>query len=222
MNNEFVLAPTEELVRYLSILRRSFACIHAWGTTGNRDGMLFGGWLADALHNVPDMLLHETRYTYPSPKSIGDWLDRGFPAMMRHHFAAPEHLLSAYEAILSPENAASELGIEDGIDIAPIDGMQRYLALFYDAFLEIRDMRRYGSKPTPWPILPQKWSAEADEDGLKYADVAGLLESVPAGLLRWGDFDEVRFLRAAREGEGIYSERYLTHWQSRFGITPAS
>ena len=51
-------APTILLARYLAIFQRFFAVVTNSTQNGDKPGMHLGGWLANALHNVPAMLWH--------------------------------------------------------------------------------------------------------------------------------------------------------------------
>jgi hypothetical protein len=55
-NND--VAPTTELIRYLGLLRDVLITIRNYGLNGGRDEALFCGFLADAVHNLPGLLLH--------------------------------------------------------------------------------------------------------------------------------------------------------------------
>ena len=55
-DKQTLLAPAPVLARYLELFRHAFLHIRAYGLGGGKDEALFCGLIADALHNVPDLL----------------------------------------------------------------------------------------------------------------------------------------------------------------------
>jgi hypothetical protein len=54
---EVDLAPVSDLTRYLDLLHRALVAIRTYGLARGEDEALFCGLVADALHNLPDLLL---------------------------------------------------------------------------------------------------------------------------------------------------------------------
>lgn len=108
-----VLAPAEEIVHFLAVFRRAFLFIRAC-ENDDRVGMVFGGWLADTLHNVSARLCHY---------DLGGWQDgrpTAFPQYVGQH--APEAVASVCSRIFAAEHDLTDLGLEPDLgdmDLAP-------------------------------------------------------------------------------------------------------
>jgi hypothetical protein len=96
------MAPPDELVRYLAIIRRTFVAIEDSAATGDRDRLLLALWAADAIHNVPSMLRHYSPDHWHSPDEIARWM-RGFQRQVRGYDAPRE---SSRNAPTSSHDAA--------------------------------------------------------------------------------------------------------------------
>lgn len=68
------LAPPEALVRYLAPFRRAFAAVATYARRRDRGGLLLGGYVADALHNVPAVLWRYDESAWHAPAAMRDWL----------------------------------------------------------------------------------------------------------------------------------------------------
>lgn len=63
-------APAQELVRFLAVFHRFLTATEGYSTRADRSGVLLGGWLADALHNVPFLLRHYSLDAWHSPAKM--------------------------------------------------------------------------------------------------------------------------------------------------------
>lgn len=88
-------APPEEMVRYLAAFRRAFSAIAAYTEKRDRAGLLLGGYLADALHNVPSMLWHCDESEWHNPRDMRAWLEYEFFDRLRSLSAPPALRLPA-------------------------------------------------------------------------------------------------------------------------------
>ena len=158
--HKLILAPTEEIIRSLAVFRRAFLVIRAQGGTQDRAGQLFGGWLANTLHNVPSGLCyHGTEGWVDSRPAV-------FPRYVRRY--APEPIASNCAWIFSSEDDPAELGLQadlSDLDLAPPEKLRQYLSIFYYACLTMRLMQNYGTGRAFWKDVETKWSARADEYG---------------------------------------------------------
>jgi hypothetical protein len=196
-----LLAPAPVLVGHLAVFRRALVAIDGYTRIGDKEGMLLGGYLANALHNVPSMLWNCRADEWFSPEKMEEFLNE-FPAFAEEK-GAPERLVADCQRILSPEGAARELGLRDDLsdlDLAPLPKMRVYLDVLYWACLSMRLMRNHGHRPMPaFRDLPQVWTDRAEEQATFNGRVAAALEPVPSALVRWGNFDEARFRRHSFE-----------------------
>jgi hypothetical protein len=202
------LAPASELVRYLAIFQRAFVAIENYTRTEDKAGMLLGGWIADALHNVPGLLINYSPDAWYNPVRMDEWM-HDFPEEMEER-ELPPHLVRDCRAIFARAGTAQELQLQDDlsdIDIAPPPKMRGYLTILYHACLGMRLIRRYGHRShTPWKGLESLWTDEADERAEDNSLTVQMLCPLPKGLVHWSQFDEARFRQA---GLNLVSHRSL-------------
>jgi hypothetical protein len=210
------------LVRYLAVFHRFLAAIVEYTDKDDKAGMFLGGWLADALHNVPSMLWFTEAGAYHNPTNMDIWVEV-FPGKIQSR-AAPERLVEESKDILSAEGGAQELGLADDLadlDFAVLPRLRVYLDMLYRACLSMRRMLNYGTRPsvvrqalenvldlyhlsvtgevyrpytyTPWKGLERAWTAEAQVQADANRRIAEVLLPVPQALVRWSAFDEAEF-----------------------------
>ena len=199
MHKDPQIAPPAAFLRYIAVFHRAFVAIDDYTRRGDRPGMLLGGWLADALHNVPSLLWHYSPDGWHSPQNTDAWLT-AFPGKMQRR-GAPEDVVRDSERIVAHGGEAHELGIRDDLgdfDLAPTESLDTYLETIYLAFLSMRVMRNYGARPhATWQGLEQVWTERADAQAAFNGLMASVLLPVPSGLVRWGQFDKAAFRHAA-------------------------
>jgi hypothetical protein len=200
----FVIAPRHILSDFLAIFHRAFTAIDEYGTAEDQLGIHFGGWLADALHNVPGMLrdcrpIHE----WHSPDALKDWLALGFLESLLE-FNAPERILREAKCITSFErfDDESEFAISNPhFCIAPKCEFEWYTDKLADACIRIRTIRYHWDTPTGllWGELEPSRAEEAIRQGIYNALIARLLLPVPKLLLTWSEAQENAFQGLAIE-----------------------
>ncbi len=216
------LAPTPTLVRYLAVFQRFLDAVVDYTHDGDKLGMLLGGWLADALHNVPGMLWHCDPNAWHNPAGMDAWMNE-FPERMREK-SAPERLVADSRRILSAESGTQALGLRDDVadlDLAPLPKMCIYLNLLYDACLSMRFLRnvRRRSSPAIWQGVEQAWSEmaeQADAQAHFNGVIASVLRPVPAALVRWGSFDAEQFYNEALKAADLFPQKDRETWISYF------
>jgi hypothetical protein len=198
------LAPLQEIVRYLAMFERMFEAMDSYFRAGDKDGILLGGWLADALHNVPDTLWNCTSRTGYTLEETQAWLINFVEGLRRKE--APERILSDAQCILSSEHSAAVLGLRDDltdVDLAPLAGLNTYLYRLYYACVELRAMINHGNNPLrnlprplvfrpkykPWDNLESVWTSDADELAASHSLLVAVLRPLPQALVKWSDFD---------------------------------
>jgi len=207
-------APPEQIVRYLAVFRRAFEAIARYAEERDREGMLYGGYLADALHNVPIILRRYAPNGWWKPQEIETWLWRIFPAHLRE-LGAPLRVLEANAAIFASEGMEAALGLQadrSDLNLAPDADQTRLLHLLYQTCLEMRPLMNYGnrrefavipflrSRRIPFRDLASVWTDTAEELAQWNGRAARALASVPLALVRWQDFDEERLRQDLRAG----------------------
>jgi hypothetical protein len=211
------LAPAPEIVRYLAIFHRMFDPTARYGREGNRADIVLTGWMADALHNVPGLLL---RYDRASPawwtaEAMDQWMYH-FPETLRDA-ATPDpladecaHIFTAAELPVGFVDVADPYG-----DIAPEQKLREYADFLYYACLTLRGFRSWGAdRPRPWRTMTD---APGAEQWMAFvARYAAALLPIPGGLTRWSRFDENRFFADALAiGDDLPEER-REHWRQHF------
>ena len=144
------LAPDAVLVRYLALFHRFLSAVVEYTWDGDKPGILMGGYLADALHNVPSMLWYTGEDAYYTPVIMNRRMEN-FPEQIWER-AAPERLVEDSRHILSAEGGARELGLCNDLadlHLAPLPRMRIYLNLLYRACLSMRLMINHGTRPSP-------------------------------------------------------------------------
>lgn len=199
------LAPTAEIVHSLALFHRALRTIHAHGMRGDRVGMVFGGWLANTLHNVPAHLCHY------NPSGWVDNRPTAFPLSMQKY--APAAIAAECKDIFASENDLSDLGLRpdlSNLDLAPPNKLREYLNVLYHACLTMRLMSNYGNGRIRafWEDVDAHWSLEADEYGAFCAQIADALYGLPTGLVHWNGFDKRGFRQEARRAERELSGRF--------------
>ena len=191
-------APTIVFVRYMATFQRFFTAVRDYTHQGDKAGMLLGGYLADALHNVPAMLWHCDPQGWFNPTSMEEWMQEFAEELWEK--AAPPRLIDESRRILSPVGAIQELQLRDDltdVSLAPLLQMRVYLDWLSDACLSMRFMRNCGSRPpTVWRDLEQAWldKTEQAEGQATFNEVwASVLLPVPHAFVHWDSFDEEQF-----------------------------
>jgi hypothetical protein len=195
-----IRAPLPELIHYLAVFHRALLAVEAFGNVGDVQGMLMGGHLADALHNVPPMLWSYADSSTHTPASTAAWLRR-FPGELARMGAPPE-LVDKCRQILFDADDAGDLGLAKDLrdlDVAPPAKLKTYLDEFEGWCL---GMRAYPSHFDA-PCFGGPCTAQARDAAALLGLAAGAMKDLPAGLVRWRHFDEAAF-RAGMEG---YLER---------------
>ena len=211
--SEAILAPTQELVHFLAVFRRAFLAIQKAAVDNDREAMLLGGGVANALHNVPSRLIS---YDSTGSRRIDDRPET-FPRLVREH--APARIATVCNHIFSSYHDAEELGLGPDLSdlhLAPPEKMGEYLFILCRAFLGIRLMGNHGEREPLWLTPKPDWPPSADEQGMFYGRLAELLQPIPAGLVHWDQFDEEAFWRAARRLWGRTPYHYHTRWEIYF------
>jgi hypothetical protein len=228
-NTEMTPAPATEMVRYLALFHRAFGVIAAYKENRNPNEALLGGYLADALHNVPGILQDYDEQRWHSTGDIEKWVRRGLPQMVAG-YGAPEAIITLCSRVISPEGTAAELGLSNdlsNLDMAPQEALDHYLTLLYSECLEVRTLRNHGNKGDmslppqerqyiPWHDLEIIWTEEANEGSLLCAYSAQALLPVIAGLVRWNIFDEQAWQRETKRLREFLPERFRKRWESQF------
>ena len=177
-NRELKIAPVPVLVSHLAVCHRALTAIHKFGHEQDVEGIFLGGWLADTLHNVPEMLT----CAGAAQNRGGIWSEvdsSGFSDLLSG-FGASQRILAESMRITSPENAAADLGLiypDEDVCVAPANKFAEYSYVLYLAFCFIRKRKPLDS-----------WTQEDTNHGITGAAVAhvlgacsqssGLLESV--------------------------------------------
>lgn len=212
------IAPTPQLLHHLTIFQRTFLSVEAYTQRGDKAGMLLGGWLADALHNVPHMLLHYDDDGVHNPVDTSAWL-KSFPASMRGR-GAPTNIVADCQHVLSNDGAATELGLKDDMSdfgLAPEAKLREYLDMIHRAFLSMRVMTSHGNRPLiSWHELDQVWTEAAFSHAALNGLMASVLSPLPLGLVRWSRFKEDEFRQNAMNvGERLCVES-RNDWRNFF------
>ena len=199
----------------MAAFSRCLSYISEAGERQDRDAMLLGGHLADALHSVPDFLCRYNCDSWYSAERFATSL-RNFHEVPEWH-GAPIEVLEASRRLLNPELLPGELGLLPGLsnlDLAPRDKLCTYLGLLYSACLSIRYVRNCGLPAEPveaplcfWNTSDEGWLRAGDQFGTLNGILAAILLPIPSALVNWNRFDEIGFRGKA--------ERL---WVSRFGI----
>lgn len=222
-NREPNLAPLPDMVRYLAIFHRMFGAMDGYFRARDKEGILLGGWLADAMHNVPGMLWSCTADSWFTPASISEWLNEFVENLSA--MDAPQRLQADAQRICSMENSAAVLELREDLtdaDFAPLPEMKSYLHRLYGACVTMRLIRNRGNSPFkqantpearqrirdmdpadrppyhPWHNLEQIWTPDADMQAEYNQRIVTLLLPVPKALVHWDRFDVEEF-RAAEE-----------------------
>lgn len=214
------LAPPEEIVRYLAVFERCFRFIRAAGMHRNRDRMLLGGHLADALHNVPALLCSFNTDEWNRGERFRSYL-RGVDQVPRSHNAPPE-VVKNCRSLMEPEARPGELGLSTdltGWDLAPPEKLAGYLEVLYEACLSLRIMRNYGypqenRTDTLWLTTDENWRPEGDDRGIECGWLAALYLPIPPALVHWRAFDEAAFWAGL---ESAWTQRYGAEEWERYG-----
>lgn len=228
-NTEIIrLAAAPEMVRYLALFHRAFGVTAGYKEDRNPNEALLGGYLANALHNLPGILRNYDEDRWNNPGDIERWAKRGMPKMIAG-YGAPEAVISLCSRVVSPEGTAAELGLSDDLsdlNLAPSDAFDYYLTQFYYTFLTVRMLRNHGNKGdtslpsqgrrySPWHDLRQNWTDRADEKAMLCACIAQALLPVIAGLVRWNTFEEDLWLQEARLAKASVPERFHNAWEAQ-------
>lgn len=217
LSQEPQLAPAPLLACYLARFRRFFAAVIDYTQQGDKAGMLLGGHLADALHNVPTLLWHCDAADWFNPVDMEAHIQDFAEMLMEKD--APERIVANSRRILSAEYGAQELGLRPDLadaDIAPLPEMRLYLSRLRDACLMMRFMRNCGSHPSsPWNGLEQSWALKAEraeaQAAFNQATALALLP-VPAALLQWKRFDEPAFHNGVAAAACLLPEADRAEW----------
>jgi predicted metal-dependent HD superfamily phosphohydrolase len=196
MNDDFNIAPTEVLIRYLCLFRRWLLAAQRYVQNHDEHGVFLSAWIADALHNIPTMLWrYDPSTNWNSPQELADWI-KVFPQVVRKQ-GAPARIASECDAIFSPEGAVEELHLRDDLsdlDLARPRMMSAYLDLLYSACVGIRT--RPGGE-NPWTQKSEFWQEREAETTAAMGRIADVLVEVPCALVHWSTFDEARFTAQA-------------------------
>jgi len=138
MQRDNPIAPLPVMVRYLAIFRRTFAFTADSADPSTPERVLLGGYLADALHNVPDMLWrYNEEASYQTPRDLEVWITQGTPHRLLDHGASESVLAECRRIVgISPAAAAEELHLHSdlaNVDLAPRERLSGYLKVFYRA-----------------------------------------------------------------------------------------
>jgi hypothetical protein len=244
LSKEPQLAPAPVIVRYLAVFQRALIAIQDYTRNGDKPGMLLGGWLADALHNVPAMLWHSSHASEHTPEAMDIWMN-SFPDMLIKR-AAPARLVEDSRRIVSAEGAAHELGLREDLtdlELASLPKMREYLNMIYEACVLMRGMRNYGTPPftpleaqenvrnvtpgvneqmsnrlvyTPWSGLEYAWTEDAQTHAVFNGRMATLLQPVPQALVHWVQFDRAQWVRTVLEAIADLPDDHQQWWRSFF------
>lgn len=210
---ETTLAPMRELVHFLAVFHRAFLTIQEAAVNHDREAMLLGGGVANALHNVPSRLIHHD----PTGSHHIDDRPEAYPCIVRQH--APSRIAALCTHIFSSDGDPEELGLSPDLSdlhLAPPEKFDEYVYILYRACLGIRLMGNHGDIEPLWLTPKPNWYQSADEQGVFYGQLAHLLQPIPAGLVHWDQFDEEAFWRAARQMWGYTPYLYHTRWEMYF------
>jgi hypothetical protein len=191
------IAPPADLVRYMAFFHRAFAAIDDYTVAGDKQGMLLGGWLADALHNVPGVLQHYSDDSSQNALHMTNRIEVLPNRLLNSN--APERLITDCTRILSETDTARDLGLQDDlsdIDIAPDTEMILYLHILAKACIYMRMAGNCESKSeNRWEDLDSSWNKWAYNQAKLSGLVASTLRTLPSGLVKWSEFDRNAFRR---------------------------
>jgi len=214
------------MVYYLAVFARAFNATARYAEARDRDGMLFCGELADALHNVPTLLRdwREDRSKYHTPEAMRHWVGAAFPERIAAS-RLPEHIRQQCRAILDPEGVAATLGLvgdlsDLDLDLAPPAKLAAYFGLLYRACLNIRYLRGHGDLSNVLISRWERWQADVRSRGHEREAYLGQLAAstaiVPCGLVRWCAFDESAFFQHLRAEGEVMQPDWARQWQHFF------
>ena len=239
------LAPASEWARYLAVFHRAFAAIEDYTRRQDKAGILLGGYLTDALHNVPAMLFHYSDNDWHMPARTGAYI-AALPEQVQKR-GAPDRIVEDCRRIVADTSTAQELGLREDLtdlDLAPLPKMREYLNCLYEACVDMRLIRNYGSRPsalqetvenittlvtgqtvtnrsyTPWKGLERVWNAEADAQADYNGHLAAALRAVPSGLVQWSRFDEAKFRQTVLDTTGQLLAINRPAWTQFFAPKP--
>jgi hypothetical protein len=220
MKPELSIAPAPELIRYLCLFHRAFVAMQRYVEDQDEDGIILMAWIADTIHNVPDMLWrYDPNTNWHGPAQTAAWMN-AFPQIVRGT-AAPNRIIAACEHIFSPEGATEELALSadlSDLDLAPPDQLAAHIDLFYHACLSFRWLQGRG---LPWRSRDKHWAARQAEITEAMRRMANVLVQAPIGLVHWRQFDKERFAQEARsiwvDWPAGFGEDQLAHYAMKKG-----
>lgn len=211
----------------LAVFRRAFQAIagYAEERPAHADGMLLGGFIASALHNVPQWLWHHvpdrTHYDFQRP-------DVHLPYLINLAGAWRDgpRLVDDLERIYARPGAAATLGLSEDlsdltIPLSPV--AEEHLDRLYRACLTlrlIRNQRRRLYPDGPLRGLRRTWPQEAAEQGRHNGLVAACLADVPVALTGWPRFDEAAFRRKVLHTRKALPPERQASWSYLFEFEP--
>jgi hypothetical protein len=221
-------APLSEWVYYLAVFRRALLSIQEYAEQRDSDRMLLGGYLADALHNVPALLWHYEDGGWHDPARIRGWIQNYPQHLQKLH--APIEVVAGAVFVVSPDNDARRLGLENDFsnhNIPPTETQELLLDMLYASCLWMRGIRGFGRATRhnaahhPWHRLYKMWNEEAMEFGTFNGLLAEAQRDIPCALLRWQDYGVTALTDPTLWLMDSVPERYRDWWQKHFRLEGA-
>jgi hypothetical protein len=181
-------APAQEVVRHLAIFHRFFSAWDEAATAGDLERLWLCQWVADALHNVPAMLVEQSsEYPWMTPERINAWV-RAFPNSLDGPETPPRLIVECREMVAFSEPWRA-LDLTEGLtdlDLAPRPEFERAMRLVYSAFLAMRQR-------APWRRMEASDWDRCQKLGSWGHPLARVLQPLPRGLVHWLNFDLAGF-----------------------------
>jgi len=195
MHGDMMPAPLGKIAVYLAIFRRFFIAAEEAGKGDDPYAMLLIGFMADALHNAPQILWHHNPEGFWKPAEVDAWV-WNFPSTLAR-YGTPDPIIEHCRSIMSFTGVAEELGLPQelkDIRLPPLEPFYYYLDLMCRAFVNMRGMKWFGGNyPRKWDNLPAFWSNEATEAARWNGLFATALLPIPRAFVHWDTFDEAAF-----------------------------
>jgi hypothetical protein len=188
-----MVVPPDTLIWYLAVFRRMFLGMETAAASGDREAMWLYQWAADALHNVPGMLLrHEDPPGWNSQENTARRL-LDFPVLVAR-LGVPSRLVRLAEGLVTREGTCEDLGLAADLrdlHFAPEAALAEHLRVLYGLCLETRQRQ-------PWATLDEQGWLDCEYHGRNNGLIGSVAKGLPPGLVRWHEFDPSRRPRSSK------------------------